>query len=65
MREVDGLSEAPAVHGRIEYYKQKCQECEQTLQRHGCHCHRFPPYSGDEGCADYGFREGEGHAQNL
>ena len=65
MGEVDGFSEASAVHFRIEYHQGKGQEGEEGLE---CHCGdsgRLSPYAGDEGCSYDGFRKGEGCSENL
>ena len=65
MGEVDGFSEASAVHLGIEDDQRQGQKREEGLERHGCNACRLSPYTSDEGGSQYGFGKGKAGSENL
>ena len=59
MGQMNGFSEASAVHFRVEDYKYQCQQGEESLYGHCCDCGHASPYTGDEGCSDDSLGQGE------
>ena len=45
MGEMDGFTEASAVHLRVEYYKEEGEEGEESLEGKGSDACRLPPYT--------------------
>ncbi len=60
-----GLSEASAVHLRIENDKGEGKQGKEALENHGGSGGCSSPYAGDERCSDDGFRKGEEGSEGL
>ena len=63
--QVNGFSEATAVHFRIEDNQQEGQQGEECLKYNGAYCCDFSPYSGNESCAYDRLGQGEKHPESL
>ena len=62
---VDGLSEASAVHFRIEYDENKSQKGEESLENHGGIGCDLSTYTGDQGSSNDGFGKSECHSKTF
>ena len=65
MGEMDGFTEASAVHLRVEYYKEEGEEGEESLEGKGSDACRLPPYTCYQGSTYYGFCQCERDSKRL
>ena len=63
MSQVDGLSEASAVHFRIEYQQEQRDDSEDALHHERCCSESFPPYAAYQGCSDESLRKCQCNAE--
>ena len=57
--QVDGLSEASAVHFRVKYDQDKCQQGKECLQADGGECYGASPHSSNQTRSEQSLRKGE------